>query len=281
MPKTQQWSGEKLNPGQKLLVVSEQGLGDTIQFMRYIPYLQKQSVDVSFCAQTKLHGLIQSSNIHPNPLTPEQANLIQEGKWIPLLSLPKYLEVNPQNPIISKSYISTTDSFINKWKEILSHENQPIIGINWQGNPDAEKNNLKGRSIPLELFSTIAKHNDCKFLSLQKGFGSEQLENCSFRDKFVGCQQQIDSTWDFLENAAIIANCDLIITSDTSIAHLAGAIGKQTWLLLHNVPDWRWGMTGDTTFWYPSMKLFRQEARNEWHILMEKVAIALKAIIKK
>ena len=112
-------------------------------------------------------------------------------------------------------------------------------------------------------------------LSLQKGTGSEQLKTCSFKDRFVSCQDQVSDTWDFLETAAIIANCDLVITSDTSVAHLAGGMGKTTWLLLHKVPDWRWGLEGDSTFWYPSMRLFRQKKRGDWNEVMERVAEAI------
>ena len=112
-------------------------------------------------------------------------------------------------------------------------------------------------------------------ISLQKGFGSEQLETCSFKDRFVSCQDQVNETWDFLETAAIVANCDLVITSDTSVAHMAGGMGKTTWLLLHKVPDWRWGLNGDSTFWYPSMRLFRQKERGNWNEVMERVAEAL------
>ena len=265
---------KKLKKGEKLLVISEQGLGDTLQFMRYIPYLRSQGLDVSFCAQEKLHSLIQSSGIDPNPLTPKQANTVSEGEWIPLLSLPRHLQISPKNPIISKPYIYSTNELNQKWKNILSKEKKPIIGINWQGNPKMEKT-YQGRSLPLEIFSILADHNKITLLSLQKGFGSEQLEHCSFKNKFVECQQQIDSTWDFLENAAIIENCDLIITCDTSIAHLAGGMGKPTWLLLHHLPDWRWGLEGENTFWYPSMRLFRQKERHNWQEVMERVSIAL------
>ena len=109
-------------------------------------------------------------------------------------------------------------------------------------------------------------------LSLQKGFGSEQLEQCSFKNKFIECQSHINSSWDFLENAAIIENCDLIITCDTSIAHLAGGMGKKVWLLLRDIPFWTWGLEGDTTFWYPSMRLFRQKERHNWQEVMERVS---------
>ena len=267
---------KKLQKGEKLLVISEQGIGDTFQFMRYVPYLRDQGLDVSFCAQTKLHSLIKSSNISSELLTPEEAIKVSEGKWIPLLSLPRYLQINPKDPIISEPYIFSTYQLVRKWKNILSEEKKAIIGINWQGNPNTEKNTQKGRSFPLETFSRIAQSSNFKFLSLQKGFGSEQLDNCSFKNKFVKCQSKIDSTWDFLENAAIIENCDLIITSDTSIAHLAGGMGKTTWLLLKYIPEWRWGIQGESTFWYPSIRLFRQKERNNWNEVMEKVLEAIK-----
>ena len=113
-------------------------------------------------------------------------------------------------------------------------------------------------------------------LSLQKGFGSEQLKDCTFKDNFVQCQSKIDLTWDFLENAAIINNCDLIITCDTSIAHLAGGMGKKVWLLLRNPPFWTWGIDDESTFWYPSMQLFRQKERHNWQEVMERVSRAIK-----
>ncbi len=264
---------------EKLLVISEQGLGDTLQFMRYIPHLRSQGLDVSFYAQKKLHTLIKASGIDQNPLPPEQTETILEGQWIPLLSLPRYLQVNPNNPIISEPYIFSTNELKKKWTNIISKEKRPIIGINWQGNPNAEKGTLRGRSLPLETFSTIARNNNFKFLSLQKGFGSEQLDHCSFKNKFVECQSIINSNWDFLENAAIIENCDLIITSDTSIAHLAGGMGKPTWLLLHHLSEWRWGLEEENTFWYPSMRLFRQKERHNWQEVMERVSIAFLSLV--
>ena len=172
-------------------------------------------------------------------------------------------------------YIHTSKEPTVKWKKILADEQRPIIGINWQGNPSQERTNSAGRSLSLKTFAPLANKSKTTLLSLQKGFGSEQLETCSFKDRFVSCQDQINETWDFLETAAIIANCDLIITSDTSVAHLAGGMGKTTWLLLKKVPDWRWGLDGETTFWYPSMRLFRQKERGNWDEVMQRVAEAL------
>ena len=275
-PKCERWRGElpthQANP---FILVSEQGIGDTLQFMRYATALRNQNIPVSLCAQTKLHGLIKASGIDPSPLTPQQAMEAKEGQWMPLLSVPRILDVRPENPVINDPYITSDITSTTKWKEILSAEELPIVGINWQGNPDAEKRILSGRSLPLECFEPIATQSKFKLLSLQKGFGSEQLETCSFKNRFVSCQGKVNDSWDFLETAAIIANCDLVITSDTSVAHLAGGMGKTTWLLLHKVPEWRWGLEGDTTFWYPSMRLFRQKERGNWNEVMTRVAEAL------
>ena len=270
------WQGEHLAKGEKLLVISEQGLGDTMQYMRYIPYLRRKGIDICFSAKQKLHTLIKESKIDLNPLTPDKAKEVTSGKWIPLLSLPKYLKITNNNPIVSNPYIFTSNELINKWKNILKSK-KPLIGINWQGDPNTEKS-FRGRSIPLESFSPIFNNNQIEILSLQKGWGSEQIKNCSFKEKFIECQSQIDITWDFLENAAIISNCDLIITSDTSIAHLAGGMGVKVWLLLKNIPFWTWGMKTDDTFWYPSMRLFRQTKRHNWAEVIDKVAIELEKL---
>ena len=266
---------ENLADINQILIVSEQGFGDTLQFMRYVLALKQRGISTSLCAQPKLHSLIQASGIEASPLTPDQANQVTDGHWLPLLSLPKHLDVRPDNPIITEPYIKTTNALDTKWRTILSEEQRPIIGINWQGSPSHEITTSKGRSIPLEAFAPIATHSNTKLLSLQKGFGAEQLDTCSFKEHFVSCQDQVNDTWDFLETAAIISNCDLIITSDTAVAHLAGGMGKTTWLLLKKFPEWRWGLEGDSTFWYPTMRLFRQSEPGNWTEVIQRVKLAL------
>ena len=277
IPNLKKWEGEALKNNERLIVISEQGLGDTIQFMRYVKYLSVKKIQVIFCAQKVLHGLIKASKINPSPITPNKANILKEGKWISLLSLPKYLNVRPDYPLVSEPYIYTYDYLIKKWSNILSNQNKPIIGINWQGNPSIEKRNLKGRSITLEMFSALDIEKKYSFLSLQKGYGLNQLQSCSFKNKFVDSQEEINNKLDFLETSAIISNCDLIITTDTVIAHLAGGMGKETWLLLSNIPEWRWGINQIDTFWYPSIKLFRQSKKGNWNELMENISSELRA----
>ena len=269
------WSGRDLERPKKLLVVSEQGLGDTLQFMRFLPLLRKKNQKVYFCAQEKLHGLIKNSNIELYPLSPDEANKFSEGKWIPLLSLPKILNICPKNKTINTPYINSDKFLLNKWKVLFSKYKEKIIGIHWQGDPDSEQGTHKGRSLLLKEFSILAQNSKCKFLSLQKGYGEEQMKDCLFKNKFVDFQTDVNEIWDFVETSSIIANCDLIITSDSAVAHLAAGMGKKTWLLLQKIPDWRWGLKGSHTFWYKNMEIFRQVERNDWRDVMLKVSIRL------
>ena len=279
-PRIELWNGYNHSFEEGLAIVTEGGLGDTLQFMRYIIHLKSINMKVTFYAQTKLHELIQTSHIAEVVYIPREILTVRRGKWLPLLSLPKHLKVTPANPLVTAPYIKAPQDKILKWKRKLAGKKRPIIGINWCGNVTAEKNNYGGRtrSLSLQTFSTIMKDTEGTFLSLQKGLGSEQLEDFSFSHRFVRCQDEINQTWDFVETAAMIVNCDLVITNDTSVAHLAGGLGQATWLLLTLLPNWRWGMDGDTTFWYPSMRLFRQRERGNWPEVMERVLTALKTV---
>lgn len=280
-PKSEIWKNDPLKKGDEIIVVSEQGLGDTIQFMRYVKHLKLIGVKVTFCVQENIHSIIKSSAIHPNPIKPVEGDKLSGTKWIPLLSLPRLLKVTPKNPIINTPYIKPPSKLHQKWKKIIAQEEKKVIGIHWQGNPRQEKNMIHKRSIPLDFFGNILKNNDVKFLSLQKGEGSEQINSCSFREHFVKCQDTVSDIWDFAENAAILSNCDLVITSDSALAHLSGGVGQKTWLLLKDVPDWRWGMDSEQTFWYPSMKLFRQSEIGNWKEVIDRVANELSKMLNK
>ena len=270
------WNGSNHHDGQEILLLSEQGLGDTIQLLRYVKYLETSGFSVSICAPTKLHGLIINSRLCETVYSPEDIQYKTDCLWLPLMSLLRVLMVNPSNVIVSDPYITCNKLLFQEWRSKIDCNGVCVIGLNWQGNPDTEKNSiLKGRSFPLEKFLPLSQVPNVRFVSLQKGSGSEQLATCSFRNKFVSCQEEVHDTWDFLDNAAIIMNCSLVITSDTMVAHLAAALGRPTWLMLHANSDWRWGLEGDTTFWYPSMRLFRQQEWGNWDEVMIRVALEL------
>ncbi len=265
--------------GEKLLVIGEQAPGDVIFQMRYLLALKQQKIEFSFCTFEKLHSLIRDSGLDNNPISQREVDNIKEGKWVALGSLLKYFDVTPENPLINTPYISSTELLKKKWKKILSNEKKPIIGINWQGSKKLEQTSYKGRSVPLELFSILLKKNEISFLSLQKGFGTEQLKNCTFKDHFVSSQNLIDEIWDYSETCAIIENCDLVITIDCSVAALAAGTGKDVWLMLKKIPYWTWGLDGESTFWYPSMRLFRQKGFNNWEEVMVRVSIELNKLL--
>jgi tetratricopeptide (TPR) repeat protein len=276
-PSTLLWNGSNHYNGQEIIFICEQGLGDTIQFIRYVKYLENSDYNVSICAPTKLHNLITASHLCKTIYSPEEISNKVDCLWLPLMSLMRILQVNPGNVLLSEPYVSCSQELFQEWRKKIDCEEKCVIGLNWQGNPDTEKSSpdLRGRSISLDAYSSISQVPNTKFVSLQKGVGSEQVPNCSFKYKFVNCQQEIDDTWDFLDACAIMMNCSLIITSDTVVAHLAAALGRPTWLLLHADSEWRWGLEGDTTFWYPSMRLFRQRERGNWNEVMIRVALEL------
>jgi len=269
------WQGQAPPPGEPLLLVSEQGLGDTLQFVRYLPLLAARGPRLALCTEEKLHGLLAASGIGVPLLTPDEGDAVNEGHWLRLLSLPRLLGVTPQQPLATAPYLRSSDALIHRWREILAAEKRPILGVHWQGNPDVEVGGLKGRSLALEQLAPLAATGVGSLLSLQRGRGSEQLEGCSFRHRFVEVQERLSAVVDFLELAAILEHCDLVITTDTAMAHLAGASGRPTWLLLHHQAEWRWGLNGSTTPWYPSLRLFRQRTPGDWSGVIEAVAAEL------
>ena len=155
-----------------------------------------------------------------------------------------------------------------------------IIGIHWQGNKDFEKSIYsKGRSIPFKEFNHLAGLKDVEYLSLQKG--PEKVNRKYLTSlKFISGNDIFENTLNFEDTAGAIANCDLIVTSDSCIAHLAGAMGIKTLVLLSYVPEWRWGLEGNSTFWYNKMKLIRQKAPGNWHDVMAEVKIEILSEIK-
>lgn len=276
-PRAERWDGRPLGRGDRLLVVSEQGLGDSLQFMRYVLPLRQRGVAVELAVPEKLHGLVRASGLHAQPLTPQEAEGWSAGPWIPMLSLPRHLQVSPANPVWSAPYLTSSPDRIAHWRTILAAAPRPLIGLNWQGNPQAEHTELRGRSLPLESFAPLVGRTPGTLISLQQGFGADQLERCSFRHRFADVQEQISASGDFLDTAAVVAHCDLVISSDTALAHLAGGLGQTTWLLLTDVPEWRWGLEGERSCWYPSMRLFRQRRRGHWDEVIERVGGALEA----
>jgi tetratricopeptide (TPR) repeat protein len=271
VPEVRLWDGNFPIISNRLLVVSEQGLGDFLQFSRFIKYVKAKGIETKICCRQELHQLIIESHLDPEPILPCDIHKFKQCEWLPIMSLPAKLEVTIDKLLAFENYIFASQSRKDKWHRKLSNERRPLIALNWQGNPDAENGLLRGRSINLQSLEKIAYTSKGSLISLQKGFGSEQLDICSFRDAFVSVQDEITINKELADTAAIISCCDLVITTDTSMAHLAGAIGKRVWVLLKHNPDWRWGVDIKSSHWYRSMRLFRQSKLNDWNSVIDNV----------
>ncbi len=258
-----QWKGEPL-AGQTLLVRAEQGLGDTIQFCRHVPLLDAGG-PVIFEVQPGLRRLMSC--------LPGIAQLVTVGEMLPrfglycpLLSLPRLMD----SRTAQVPYLTAEPDRIAQWRERLG-TNGYRVGIAWQGNPASAAE--RGRSVPLHHFRPLAQIPGVRLISLQKQHGLEQLQNVPAGLQIETMGENLDEGPDaFIDTAAVMQSLDLVVTSDTSIAHLAGALGRPVWVALKHVPDWRWQLVGDEIAWYPTMRLFRQTKRGDWEGVFARIA---------
>jgi Flp pilus assembly protein TadD len=253
-----QWTGDALG-GRTLLVHGEQGLGDVIQFARYLPALQG---NVMFEAPPRLIRLLSTIPGMP-PMLPADAPLPRFDVVVPLLSLPVRTRVQPVNP----PYLSADPGRTALWRARIGGGGIRI-GIAWQGF--AGRHEDKGRSVPLAGFAPLAAIPGVRLISLQKGEGEDQIGTVRFAvQTLAGLDDGPDA---FLDTAAVMGVVDLVVTSDTSIAHLAGALGCPVWVALRKIPDWRWMLERTDSPWYPSMRLFRQARDGDWGPVFQAMA---------
>jgi hypothetical protein len=185
--------------------------------------------------------------------------------WCPLLSLPRLLGTPPSPP-----YLKADAHRVAFWRDRIGSRGRRI-GIAWQGNPTAAAE--RGRSVPLREFLPLASVPDVRLISLQKHHGLDQLATAPDGLHVETLGNGFDAGPDaFIDAAAAMQCLDLVITSDTSIAHLAGALGRPVWVALQHVPDWRWLLEGEQCQWYPTMRLFRQPQRGDWGSVFAKMA---------
>lgn len=266
------WRGPGQQPRvSELVLLHEQGLGDSFQFIRFAPLLRVHAERLIFTCPRPLMSLFADSGLVDEvvPIEFDSDLLSPDAVWLPLMSIPGVLGLAENSFSRTVPFLPVDPQRCSFWRERLqqgstSASPDVLIGLNWQGNPEHEKTTSRGRSIPLQAFEPLASLPGVRFVSLQKGYGSEQLQTCSFRHRFVDCQDAIDAAWDFEDAAALMTCCQVVISSDTSAAHLAGAIGAPLWMPLKRIPEWRWGTEGSTTPWYPTARLFRQQQDGDW-----------------
>jgi len=269
------WLGDRDVKGKTLFIQPELFLGDMIQFCRYAPLAARLGARIVLAVQEPLKSLLTS--LGPDiTLLSEAAVPNRYDLYCPLLSLPRAFNTTFRTIPGEQSYLHADPELVAVWRQRIGTHGFRI-GICWQGSASSV---MMGRSFEAARFAEIARMPGVRLISLQVGAGSEQLDalpETMVVEDLSG--QTTQSPRPFEATAAIMENLDLIISPDTAIAHLAGAIGRPAWVALKHVPDWRWGLDGASTAWYPTWRLFRQTSRNDWTPVFQAMQQALAALV--
>jgi hypothetical protein len=270
------WLGEELIANKTIYIYPEQGFGDTIQFSRYIQILANKGASVLFEPGVALSSLFQNLE--------GVGELIKPGQPIPnydfhcsLMSLPLALKTTLQSIPNQIPYIKPDPRKIAIWAEKLSTISGPKVGLVWSGGFRPNQPELwelnKRRNIPFECISQI-NLPQIQFFSLQKGKEAEE-ELSKIKDQYWPNQNNFhnftNQLVDFSDTAALITQLDLVISVDTSTAHLAAAIGKPVWILNRYDSCWRWLVSGENSPWYPNVKLYRKSKEDNWESMIREV----------
>ena len=246
--------------GQDILLVDEQGIGDAIQFVRYAALVAAHGARVTLRIRPALRALFSSLDGIAALVTTDEP-LPPGDLYCMLLSLPQVLGTTPATVPAPPRYLRAEPRRLARWRQRLgAHAFK--IAICWHGG---RKKTGIGRSFQRAELAPLARLAEVRLISVQRGDGLEELDTLPATVRVELPDSDFDAGPDALvDTAAILETVDLVITCDTSIAHLAGALGRPTWIALQEAPDWRWGLAGDRSAWYPSVRLFRQTRRGDW-----------------
>jgi Tfp pilus assembly protein PilF len=261
------WQGEPLERW-TLLVHDEQGFGDTLQMLRYVPLVGQRVENMLLTVQPEIVPLVRRSG-YPDVLD-WRRQLPEFDLHVALPNLPRILGSTMETIPADVPYLFADENLIRRWQARLADVEGFKVGIHWQGNSKFATDHL--RSIPLECFAPLAEVPDVKLVSLQKGPGREQLHDVTQDWSILDLADELT---DFHESAAVMMNLDLVITCDSSPAHLAGALGVGVWIGITKMPDWRWFLDREDSPWYPTARLFRQSAAGDWEGVFARMAAEL------
>ena len=261
------WGGEDLAE-RNILIYAEQGLGDLVQFSRYLPLLQMRGANVALIAKPNMHALLHAA-FPEITLYGDVARIAAEhfDFQCALTSLPLHFGTLLETIPSAVPYLKADPEKIAHWRARIGSGGFRV-GICWQGNPSAAVD--VRRSMPLVNFAALASVRRARLISLQKKDGLDQLDDAQMRVETLG--ETFDSGPDsFVDTMAAMECVDLVISPDTSIAHIAGALARPVWVALKHVPDWRWMLGRDDSPWYPTMRLFRQDKPGDWRGTFERM----------
>lgn len=269
VPSLRRWAGEDL-AGRSILLYAEQGLGDTLQFLRYVPLVAQRAREVLLQVPEALAPLVQG--LAPNVRLVAPGAAVPPVDWqCPLLSLPHAFGTTLQSIPAQVPYLRADAALVRAWRERLPDDGRPRVGITWSGNP--RHGNDRNRSLPLAQFRRIAVEG-FRFVALQPQVREADRAELAAWEGLVDAGPSLRS---FADTAALMEALDLVIAVDTSVAHLAGALGRPTWVLLPHAPDWRWLLQRDDSPWYPTARLYRQPAAGDWGPVLDRLRADLLA----
>ncbi len=255
-----EWDGKNLD-NKTILILSEQGIGDIIQFSRYIFFIKKKyKVKIIFQLKNRLFHLFKNTDLD---LREGRGKLPDFDYFIFLLSLPKVIYLQEKVLVKNLNYIKINKDNLKKWETKLKAFKGKKIGISWQGDQYYIRDSM--RSVKLKIFEPLFKNKKLNFINLQSGFGKEQINEFKFKDKLIDFSGEIEEEENAFEDTiSILKNLDLIITVDSALAHLAGTLEVNTWLIQHYCPEWRWQLQNENFSWYPKHKFFKQKKIDDW-----------------
>jgi len=270
------WDGVSRSD-QTVLLYGEYGLGDVLQFIRYAPEVERRTRQVFIEVPSSLKPLLESSGF---------SNLVAQGEplppfdcQLPLTSLPGVFKSTLETIPADVPYIFASPVYLEKWQQRLAAIKGFKVGIHWQGSLAYQ--NDRHRSMPLACFEPLARVSGVRLISLQKGPGEQQIPQVANRFSVITLESLDEQGGAFMDTSAVLNQLDMVITSDSAVAHLAGAMGIRTWLAIPFSADWRWFLDRDDSPWYPKMRLFRQTRLDDWAELFSRVAIELSLIVNQ
>lgn len=269
------WDGSDL-AGRTILIHSEMGFGDALQFARYAALVKRKGARVLLECPPPLVQLL-STCPGVDRAVPRGSALPPFDVHAPLMSLPSLLGTTLQTVPAEVPYLSAEPERVERWGRELRAAPGLRVGIAWQGSLSSPSSRV--RAVPLAAFAPLAAIEGVTLYSLQKGPGSEQLQEVAGRMQIIDLGPRLDvGAAAFVDTAAVMKNLDLVISSDTAIIHLAGALGVPVWVALGYPAEWRWLLGRDDSPWYPTLRLFRQEAPGDWASVFRRIAAELRRL---
>ncbi len=261
------WGGADLR-GRRILLFAEQGIGDTLQFVRYVPLVAARGGRILLQCQPPLKNLLK--NLRGVEQWIDEGPLPSFDVQCSLVTLPLIFGTTLQTIPAPVPYLTADEGLAQRWKQRIGGGRGRKIGLVWAGRPQYAED--RWRSIPLETLRPLWAAKNVSFFSLQKGPAADQIAKVSSEMNLTDLGNELH---DFADTAAAMSAMDLIITVDTSPAHLAGALGRAVWVLLPYAADWRYFLDRSDSPWYPTMRLFRQMKPGDWETPIRTVATAL------